>query len=129
MAKKSLIKIGNYSLPNPTSYSGQTATIVDSARNVKGYVIGAVIRSDVGKVEADWNYLTAEEWSTILKLFTPTFGGKFYNQVTFYDQVRADWVTKKMYVGDRTNGGAFQINHKTGEVIGWKNPHLSLVEV
>mgnify|MGYP003287411265 FL=1 len=51
---KALVTIAGTALPEPSSYSGTTSTIVDSARNVKGYVVGSVVRSDVAKVELSW---------------------------------------------------------------------------
>ena len=47
---KALVTIGGYELPEPSSYSGNTATLVDSARNAQGVTVGAVIRDDVGKI-------------------------------------------------------------------------------
>ena len=57
-----LVTIAGYELPEPSTYSANTATLVDSARNVQGYVIGSVIRNDVAKVELSWKYLTVEQW-------------------------------------------------------------------
>jgi len=48
---QALVTIAGYELPEPSEYSASTSTLVDSARNVSGYVIGSVIRSDVAKVE------------------------------------------------------------------------------
>lgn len=130
MAYRPLIMIGDYAVPQPSVYIGNTADIVDSGRNANGVVIGSVIRHDVAKVEADFNYLTAEQWSNILKRFNPAYGGSFYNEVTFFNQVSADWETRNMYVGDRTtSGGAFKLDPVTGAVAGWVKPHLSLIEI
>ena len=38
-----MVSIGSFAFPEPSKYSSTTSTVVDSARNVKGYVIGAVI--------------------------------------------------------------------------------------
>jgi hypothetical protein len=97
---------------------------VDSARNVKGKVIGSVIRNDVAKVELKWRYLTAEQWAGILRLFT----NNFYNKVTFYNQATASYTTREMYVGDRS-AGMWRRHPVTGEVMGWVDPSLSLIEV
>ena len=129
MAYQNLITIAGVALPQPSKYVGLTADVVDTARNVQGVMVGGVVRSDVAKVEADFNYLTAAQWSTILKLFNPTYGGSFTNQVTFFNQTTADWETREMYVGDRTTSGAFLCDPSTGAVTGWKSPHLSLIEV
>lgn len=119
-----LVSIGGYEFPEPSSYSGTTATIVDSARNVNGRVVGAVVRSDVAKVELSWKYLTARQWATILTLFN----NSFYNEVRFYNQATASYTTRTMYVSDRT-AGMWRRDPGTGEVLGWTNCALSLVEV
>ena len=126
---KALVTVGEAALPNPSTYVGLTATLVDSGRNTEGYMIGAVIREDVGKVEVSWNYLTVAQWASILQKFSSKFGGAFSQDVTFYDQVRADWITREMYVGDRTSSGLIQLDPVTGAPRGWKNPKLSLIEV
>lgn len=119
-----LISIGGFDFPEPSTYEATTATIVDSARNVQGRVVGAVIRSDVAKVEASWKYLTAQQWATILSLFN----NSFYNDVRFLNQATNAYTTRTMYVSDRT-AGMWRRNPATGEVMGWTNCSLSLVEV
>lgn len=121
---KALVTIAGTALPEPSSYSGTTSTIVDSARNVKGYVVGSVVRNDVAKVELSWRYLTAQQWADILTLFKKNF----YNEVEFYDQTVAGWVTRTMYVGDR-QAGMFRREPETGAVMGYTDCSLSLVEV
>lgn len=127
--RKNLITIGSTPIPEPSSYDVKISDIVDSARNTKGVVIGSIVREDVAKIEADFNYLTASQWSNILKLFNSKYGGSFYNDVTFFNTLTCDWETRKMYVGDRTSNGAFMTDLSTGAVVGWKGPHLSLIEV
>lgn len=119
-----LVTIAGYELPEPSEYKANTSTLVDSARNVQGYVIGSVIRNDVAKVELKWKYLTAEQWANILSLFTRSF----YNSVTFYNQATASYTTREMYVGDRSSN-MWRRDPETGEIMGWVGPSLSLVEV
>jgi hypothetical protein len=119
-----LLTIGGHELPEPSEYSASTSTRVDSARNVSGYVIGAVVRSDVAKVEVKWRYLTASQWAEILSLFTDNF----YNNVTFYNQSTASYTTREMYVGDR-KAGMWRRHPSSGEILGWTDCSLSLVEV
>ena len=121
---KALVTVAGHELPEPSEYSANTATLVDSARNVQGKVIGSVIRKDVAKVELKWRYLTAEQWAKVLSLFTKNF----YNKVTFYNQSTATYVTREMYVGDRS-AGMWRRHPVTGEVMGWTDCSLSLVEV
>jgi hypothetical protein len=121
---EALVSVGGYDFPEPSTYSATTSTIVDSARNVSGYVVGSVVRSDVAKVELTWRYLTAEQWANILSKFTYSF----YNNVRFYNQVTANYDTRNMYISDRT-AGMWRRNPETGAIMGWTNCSLSLVEV
>lgn len=128
MALRALVTVGGVALPEPSEYNSTTATLVDSARNAEGVMIGSVIRDDVAKVEMTWRYLTASQWSAINKLFNRSFGGKFINSVTYFDQDRNEYTTKNMYVSDRTSG-MFRRNPKNGDVMGWLGSRLALIEV
>ncbi|MBO7714639.1 MAG: hypothetical protein J6S85_13770 [Methanobrevibacter sp.] len=131
MSFNPLVSIDGYALPNPAPTDGYTvnvATIVDSGRNLEGRVTGAVIRDDVIKISLSWNYLTAAQWSDILALFTPTFGGNFYRNVTFYNPTSNSYDTRLMYVSDR-NAGMWLMNHESGACRGWAGSKLSLIEV
>ena len=85
MAMPALITVDGVAWPEPSTYDANTATIVDSGRNVQGRVIGAVVRHDVAKIEVSWRYLTAEQWSQVIRPFTE----KFYVTVTFFNQTTA----------------------------------------
>ena len=119
-----LVSIGGFDFPEPSKYAGTTSTIVDSARNVNGYVVGAIVRPDVAKVELSWRYLTVRQWASILSLFASSF----YNDVRFFNQTTGTYETRTMYVSDRT-ANMFRRDPDTGEVLGWLEPSLSLVEV
>ena len=119
-----LVIVAGHELPEPSTYKSGTSTLVDSGRNVLGYVIGSVIRHDVAKIELTWRYLTAEQWANVLRQFT----NSFYNSVTFYNQATAEYTTRQMYVGDRS-AGMWRRNPETGDVMGWTNCSLSLIEV
>ena len=119
-----LVSVAGVALPEPSGYSATTATLVDSARNVEGKVVGSVIRSDVAKVELKWRYLPVAQWAEILSLFTQSF----YNQVTFFNQSTAQYETREMYVSDR-KAGIWRRHPETGDVAGWTECALSLVEV
>lgn len=121
---EALVSIGGYNLPEPSTYSATTSTIVDSARNVSGYVVGNVIRSDVAKVELTWRYLTAQQWANILSLFSASF----YNDVRFYNQVTNSYDVRKMYCSDRT-ASIWRRDPETGAIMGYTGASLSLVEV
>ena len=119
-----LVTVDGRALPEPSTYSATTSTIVDSGRNVAGEVIGSVIRSDVAKIELSWRYLTAEQWAAVIGPFTTNFkcSVKFFNQAT------ANYTTRTMYVSDRT-AGMWRRDPSTGAVMGFTNCALSLVEV
>lgn len=120
---EALVSVGGYNFPEPSSYDATTSTIVDSARNVSGYVVGSVIRSDVAKIELTWRYLTVQQWANILSLFA----GSFYNSVRFFNQTTGGYDIRTMYVSDR-NAGMWRRDPETGAVMGWVNCSLSLVE-
>lgn len=119
-----LVSIGGFDFPEPSAYRATTSTIVDSARNVQGRVVGAVVRHDVAKIEMSWRYITAYQWAQILSLFTSSF----YNEVTFLNQATNAYETRTMYVGDR-NAGMWRRDPNTGEVLGYTEAAFSLIEV
>lgn len=128
MAFRALVTVGDYAFPEPSAYSGNTSTLVDSSRNVQGKMVGSVIRDDVAKIEISWRYLTVEQWARIQQCFRQSSGGKFINNVTFFDQSVGGWVTKEMYVSDR-KASVFRRDPNTGDLLGWVEPSLSLIEV
>ena len=121
---EALVTIGGYELPEPSSYNAITSTIVDSARNVEGKVVGSVVRHDVAKIELSWKYLTAQQWASILSLFT----NNFYNDVRFMNQATNNYDVRTMYVSDRS-AGMWRRHPETGDIMGYTGCSLSLVEV
>ncbi len=128
MAINALVTVAGVALPEPSSYSGNTSTLVDSARNVEGYMIGSVIRDDVAKIEISWRYLTVQQWADVNRLFKRSAGGQFINSVTFFDQSAGTYITRQMYVNDR-KAGMWRRHPETGEVMGWVDCSLALIEV
>ena len=128
MAFKALVSVGGYDFPEPSSYSGNTSTLVDSGRNVEGKMVGSVVRDDISKIEISWKYLTVEQWARIQQCFSQSAGGKFINEVEFFDQSLGTWNKKDMYVNDRKSG-LWRRNPNTREVMGWTDCSLSLIEV
>lgn len=114
-------------LPCPSEYSGSSSTLVNSARNVKGVVIGEVIASDIAKVEITWNYLTRTQYSEIAKLFERLYGGSFFVKVKFFDSVKNDWNEKIMYPNDRSFHTA-KIKLVNGMPVGYTNVSLHLID-
>ncbi len=73
-------------------------TIVDSARDANGTVVGQRVGRDQYKIDGlEWSWLTAAQWQKILQAMS----GFFFN-VTFQDPVTKAQKTVKMYCGDRT---------------------------
>lgn len=128
MAFRALVSVEGYDFPEPSAYSGNTSTLVDSSRNVQGKMVGSVIRDDVAKIEISWRYLTVEQWARIQQCFRQSSGGKFINLVDFFDQSVGGWVRKEMYVNDR-KAGMWRRSPKTGDILGWTDCALSLIEV
>lgn len=124
---RAMVSIGSFDFPEPSTYSSTTSTIVDSGRNVEGYVIGAVIRDGVSKIDLSWNFISAEDWASIMAKFNRSQGGEFYNNVTFFLQDTNSWVTKEMYVGDRS--AQIFLRNKDGSIKGYQGASLALIEV
>ena len=94
-------------VPTPSTYIASTSTIVDSARNTDGYMLGSVIRNDVAKIQMTWAFMSASDWALLLQQFEPAYGGAFIRSVTFVNQTSNTLETRDMYVGDRSSGGSF----------------------
>lgn len=124
MAGQALVSIGGFDFPEPSTYRGTTSTIVDSARNVSGYVVGAVVRADVAKIEMSWKYLTADQWARILSLFA----NSFYNDVRFLNQTTNKYETRTFYVNDRS-ADLWRRDPQTGAIMGYTGCSLALIEV
>lgn len=124
---RAMVSIGNFDVPEPSTYSSTTATIVDSARNSEGVVVGAVIRDGVAKIEMTWKFIKAEDWAELLKQFDMKRGGKFYNDVTFFNQDVNGWETREMYVSDRT--AQVFLRNKAGGIRGYTGARMALIEV
>lgn len=89
-------------LPDPSSYKGISADLVDSGRNTEGFVIADLVRPDVAKVEIIWNVLYPDQFSEICKLFQAKYGGSFFTKFEFFNQTINDWQTRVFYPNDRT---------------------------
>lgn len=117
-----LITVAGTALPDPSEYSCTNVDVVDSGRNAAGVIVSDVIRSDIARIDATWNYLSLAQWASILSLFK----SNFTNSVRFLNQVTGTYETRTMYVGDRTTGGAVSSG---GKIIGWQQAKLQLIEV
>jgi hypothetical protein len=126
MAFRALVKVGDYEFPEPSTYSANTSTLVDSGRNTEGMMVGSVIRENVAKIEISWKFLTVEQWANIQKCFEGA--DKFVNLVSFFEQSAGGWIDRNMYVSDR-KAGMWRRNPTTGDVMGWTDCSLSLIQV
>ena len=113
----------SYPLPDPTTYSTATSTMIDGGTSVSGHLLSSIVRSDVVQISLSWNYLDAKTWSEITQLFE----NSFINTVVFYDQTKGDWDSRKMQISDR-NAGLWRRDER-GQVLGWTGCSLQLTEV
>ena len=124
MAIEPLVSIGGFHFPEPSAYRATSATVVNSARNAEGKMIGAVIRKDIAKIEISWKYLDADKWAEILTLFADSFT----NEVKFLNQTTNKRETRTFYVGDRS-ADMWRRDPQTGAVMGYTGCAISLIEV
>lgn len=122
-----MVTVGDFAVPEPSTYSSTTSTVVDSARNAEAVQIGAVVRDGLAKVELNWSFISAADWASILAQFDIKRGGSFYNNVTFFNQDTNDWETREMYVSDRT--AKVFLRNKQGGIKGYTDARLALIEV
>ncbi len=122
-----LVSIGDYSMPDPSEYNSTTSTVVDSARNVQGKMVGAVIRDSMAKIECTWKFISAEKWAQLLQQFNMSQGGQFINKVTFFNQDINGWETREMYVSDKTS--SIFLRNPDGSIKGYVDARIALIEV
>lgn len=111
-----------FALPDPTSYSTTTSTLVDSGTSVSGKILGSVVRNDVVQISLSWNYLCAENWAAINEQFKT----KHIHKIKFFNQTTNALETRDMYVSDRSAG---MYKYSDGEAIGWTGCGIQLMEV
>lgn len=138
------------SVPASIGYKMTSTTLVDSARNTKGFVVANVIREGIRKIELNWNYLTVAEFSALAKLFeganTGGVGGFFF-YVKYFDTIIGQHIDSEhgftgldnvvygsteprlFYVGDRITDTAQIKLDANYQPIGYTGVKLSLIEV
>ena len=104
------IYLNGVAFPYPDKDSGlqSVQTIVDSARNANGVMVGERVGRDMGKIELTWNVLTPEEWSRMLQIMA-----NFTFSLRYLDMVTNSFVTRTFYVGDRS-AQPFMVDPDTG---------------
>lgn len=118
------ITINGHPYPQPKrGLSLIVSTIVDSARNTNAVVVGQVVGRPQQKIDGlEWGYLTAEQWSSILKEFE-----SFYVTVSYPDMVNNTWTTRKMYPGDRT-ATPYRLDETTGLPVDYINCKVNVID-
>lgn len=127
----------SFVMPTPSTYIGNTATVVDSARNTNGQMIGTVIRNGVAKISMTWKFVDRLTWASMLQQFEPSYGGRFIRTVQFFNQTTGTLDVRDMYVSDRTSSGSFLLFNEEnapndswiGLPRGYLDASLSLIEV
>ena len=99
------------------------ATMVDQARTADGIVRGSVI-AKASKIELKWPCLTPEVWAGICTFFS----NHFYFNATYYDMEKNDFVTKTMYVGDRS-AMPFKMDSVTGKPLYYLDCQANIIGV
>ena len=119
------VYINDVEFPYPSHESGlqTTVTTVDSARMADGVLRAKKIGRDQSKVELTWAALTAEQWSSMLKIFRDNF----YFNIRYFDMVENNWITRRFYVGDRT-AQPFMVDKKTGRPRYWINCQANVID-
>lgn len=85
--------------------------------------IGQVVGREQQKINnLEWAYLTAEQWSAILKEFK-----NFYVTVSYPDMVNNTWTERKMYPGDRT-AEPFHLDPVTQLPLDYINCKVNLID-
>lgn len=120
----SYIAINGVELPPPKrGITPIVTTVVDSGRNANGTVVGQRVGRDQYKLDGlEWPWLTAAQWSTILRLLK-----NFFVYVTFYDPVTNGQKTLKMYPGDRS-AEPYWID-ENGKPTHYRNCKVNLIDV
>nr|DAF78372.1 MAG TPA: hypothetical protein [Caudoviricetes sp.] len=93
------IYINGKAFPSPQrGFKIIVTTTVNSGRNANAEVVGQKIGRDQYKVDSlVWPWLDAKTWSDMLKEFD-----KFFVTARFPDPVNNEWITLRVYPGDRT---------------------------
>lgn len=128
------LKINGTEVPYPKrGVSAVVSTIVNAGRNVNGVVVGQRLGRDQYKIDnLEWPWLTAEQWSLILRLLNTNDAGtetEYTNMainVTFWDPVTNVEKTLKMYPGDRS-AEPYWVNSQ-GKPTHYRNCKVNLID-
>ena len=136
--------------PACSDYKMTSTTLVDSARNSKGFVVSTVVREGIRKIELKWNFLSLSDFSTLAKMFegSNTGGtGGFTCYIKYFDTILNSFINSEngytttggsvlgsttprlFYVGDRVSDTAKIKLDSSNKPIGYTNVSLSLIEM
>ncbi|MBR4723481.1 MAG: hypothetical protein IK072_01945 [Clostridia bacterium] len=121
----SYIKIEDLELPSPKRGVKPTvATVVNEGRNANATIVGQKIGRDQFKIdELEWPWLSASQWSTILKKLS-----KFVVDVTFTNPVTNKKITIEMYCGNRT-AEPYYLDDSTAKPTYYRNCKVNLIDM
>lgn len=93
-----VININGVDFPCPVNLQYIVTDAVNNGRNSLGEMIGEKVgRTQIKLNNLEWKWLTADEVTRLVQVFS-----NFFVIVRFYSILHGDWVTLKMYPGDRT---------------------------
>lgn len=118
------ITINGHEYPAPRrGLNFQISTIVDSARNANGAVVGQKVGRDQQKINnLQWGHLKAEVWESILADME-----EFFVTVRYPDMRTGTWTTRTMYPGDRS-AEPLWIDDETGLPTDYINCKVNLID-
>jgi len=117
-------------LPCPAFGSGgmTISTMVDGGNNANGRFLGTVIGDDKLCYDISFSHLTPEQLMTFLKLFDRSLGGSFAREYLVFDPRINEFVTKTMYIGDRS-GRPLRIDKNSFKPTAWADVSARLIEI
>lgn len=135
-------KLGNYDVPwaqvyfegewvtlpmgAPDTTKQITTTVVNAGRNVDAEVIGEQIGRTQSKIDTyKIPFLYAHEWSKILNIFKD----QIVRTVRYFDQEANAFITRDMYVSDRSATVFAYKQDGSGRVEIWKDCELHLIDM
>lgn len=135
-------KLGNYDIPwAEVYYEGEwvrlpmsgvdsmkqiTTTVVNAGRNAQAEVIGEQIGRTQSKIDSyKVPYLYAHEWTKILRIFKD----QIVRTMRFYDQETGEFITRDMYVSDRTATAFAYKQDGSGAVEIWKDCSCNFIDM
>lgn len=124
MEEKGFIWINDLQVPSPDrGLNLVVSTNVSDGKNSNGEFVGQKIGRDQDKIDSlQWKFLTAEQWSAILREFD-----EFVVLVKFPDMVNNCWKTQRMYPGNRT-ASPWAVNPDTGLPSMYKDCKVNIVD-